>query len=81
MSGASGYVAEQKLRERCAGACSASDVDSVRTRYRIADVGLGVGAVAGIAAAAVWLWAPERREEPAATLALGPGSVSVQGAF
>ncbi len=75
---ASGYSSEQHLRENCAGACRAADVESVRTRYVWADLSLGVGVTAGIAAAAFWIWQPS---PSSTTLAIGPGSVRWQGAF
>lgn len=75
---ASGYSSEQHLRESCAGACRAADVDSVRMRYVLADLSLGVGVTAGIAAAAFWVWQPS---DHSTALAIGPGSVRWQGAF
>jgi hypothetical protein len=74
----SGYSSEQHLRESCAGACRTADVDSVRTRYVFADLSLGIGVTAGIAAAAFWVWQPSHAST---TLAIGPGSVRWQGAF
>lgn len=48
--------------------CSKSDVDSVRTRFAIADVALGVGVVSFVAAA--WLWFSRDRTPTTAHLPL-----------
>ncbi len=44
----SAYLSEQNLRDTCkpTDSCSSSDVDSVRTRYLVGDVALGVGVLA-----------------------------------
>jgi hypothetical protein len=48
--------------------CSKSDVDSVRTRFAIADVALGVGVVSFVAAA--WLWFSRDRTQTTARMPL-----------
>jgi hypothetical protein len=48
--------------------CAQSDVDSVRTRYAIADVALGVGVVSLVAAA--WLWFSRDRGRTTARMPL-----------
>ena len=47
--GAIGLSQESDLEQRCAPACDQAELDSVRTKYLIADVSLGVGVVALIA--------------------------------
>ncbi len=76
----SGYAAERHLRKTCVGACTSDAVDSVRARYVLADVALGVGVSSLLAAGAIWIWAPG---EPSATsrLSLGPHSVAFEGEF
>jgi hypothetical protein len=69
---------ENDLRDRCSPHCPESDVDSVRTKYLVADISLGVG-VASLGAA-TWLFVTsmnERRESarpksPALGLAVQP---------
>ncbi len=56
--GIAGIVQENDLRDQpCAetNTCSQSDVDSIDTKYLIADIGLGVGIVSAGIAAALWL--------------------------
>jgi hypothetical protein len=43
--GASGRASEDELRETCVDRCDPEDVESIRTRYVLADVSLGVGIV------------------------------------
>jgi hypothetical protein len=50
--GSPGY---QSLSHDCSPRCSPSDVDSVRTRFVVADVGLGVALAAAGVATAIWL--------------------------
>jgi hypothetical protein len=76
----SGYAAERRLRRTCAAACSSGKVDSVRTRYVVADVALGVGASSLIAAAALWIWVP-REGTTTSRLSFGPRHVAFEGAF
>jgi hypothetical protein len=56
----SGYLSEKKLRDTCepTDSCSQSDVDSIRTRYLIGDVALGVGALSAAGAFALWALSP-----------------------
>jgi len=60
--GASGLSAEHRLRDTCAPSCADSDVRSVRTRYTLADLSLGVGLVSAAVAGYLFLSpGPERR--------------------
>jgi hypothetical protein len=56
----SGYLSEKKLRDTCepTDSCSQSDVDSIRTRYLIGDVALGVGVLSTAGAFALWALSP-----------------------
>lgn len=57
------YAKEQSLRDGCgqSGGCATSDVDSLQTRYLVADVLLGLGVVG--AGVATWLFiSPPTRE-------------------
>lgn len=51
--GADGLVQRAKLDD-CRGRCSDSEVDAVERRFLIADIGLGVTVLAGVAAGLVW---------------------------
>jgi hypothetical protein len=60
--GASGLSAEHRLRDTCAPDCADSEVSSVRTRYTLADVSLGVGIASAAMASYLFLsHGPERR--------------------
>jgi hypothetical protein len=60
--GASGLSAEHHLRDTCAPACADSEVQSVRTRYTLADISLGVGLASAAVAGYLFLSdGPERR--------------------
>jgi hypothetical protein len=48
------------LRDTCGGACDARDADSVRTRFQVADIALGVGVVALATAVVVYFVGPRR---------------------
>jgi hypothetical protein len=76
----SGYASERHLRRTCASACDAARVESVRTRYLIADVALGAGVASLAAAVAVWFWTPS---EPWASsrLSLSPKGAAFEGEF
>ncbi|HEU4412329.1 MAG TPA: hypothetical protein VFS43_44210 [Polyangiaceae bacterium] len=56
----SGYLSETKLRDTCGptDTCSRSDVDSIRTRYLVGDVALGVGLLSTAGAFALWALSP-----------------------
>jgi hypothetical protein len=72
--GTSAWLDERSLRRGCAPACPEADVDSVRTRLRIADVSLAVGAAA-LAGAAVLIWTRSSEEgsgQPAARVGVTP---------
>ena len=56
--GLSGLRAEHHLRDSCAPDCPASDVQSVRVRYRLADVSLGIGLLSAAAASYLYWRAP-----------------------
>jgi hypothetical protein len=51
---------ENDLRDSCSPNCPESDVDSVRTKYLVADISLGVG-IASLGAA-TWLFVTSRNE-------------------
>jgi hypothetical protein len=58
----SGLSAEHHLRDTCAPACADSEVQSVRTRYTLADISLGVGLASAAVAGYLFLSdGPERR--------------------
>ncbi|MBI5533983.1 MAG: hypothetical protein HY898_14775 [Deltaproteobacteria bacterium] len=86
---ASGKSEESRLDRECSPACSAEDVDRVRTRYLFADISLGVSLLS-FAGAAWTYWgqssdssAPSTRQGPVSSGLPGPStwSVSVQGSF
>jgi hypothetical protein len=80
--GWSGLRAEQHLRDSCAPDCPASDVQSVRVRYRLADVSLGIGLLSAAAASYLYWRAPSGRPLDLAVTA-GPrgGAVVVGSSF
>jgi hypothetical protein len=56
--GLRGVSDENSLRSSCAPTCASSDVDAIRSKYRVADVSLAVGVIsAGLAA---WLYLSSR---------------------
>lgn len=71
--GLSGLGEERRLRDECAPMCPSDDVDSVRLRYRLADVSLGIGLLS--AAAAGFLYWQSRDDHPVdVALTVGPRS-------
>jgi hypothetical protein len=74
--GTSGLRAERRLRGSCAPTCPAGEVDSVRTRYRLADVSLGVGLLSAAVASYLYWSAPPGRAVDVA-VAVGPGGAAV----
>lgn len=56
--GASGLSQEASLERSCAPACNAADLRSVRTKYLLADISLGVG-IAGFLVGGYFLVAPD----------------------
>lgn len=60
--GAWGHSSESKLQDTCSPYCSKSDISSVRTKYLLADVSLGVG-IASLAAGAYFFFS-SRAEAP-----------------
>jgi hypothetical protein len=64
---ARGDVAD--LRDRCAGHCAASDVESARRKLLFADIGLGVGVIALGVATYLWLAGHSASDAPARTAA------------
>ena len=58
--GLSGNGRYDDLKEQCAGRCASADVDKLRTRYLVADVGLVVGVAAAVAAGAVLALGPRK---------------------
>jgi hypothetical protein len=61
--GLSGWLSARHLRNTCKPDCDQSDVDSIHTRLRVADVSLGVG-VAAVAAAGWLIWRRPHDAEP-----------------
>lgn len=84
--GAWGHSSESALKESCSPYCKKSEISSVRTKYLLADISLGVG-IAGLVASAYFLLSP-RPETPSSQAgrfdvwASGNGvSASYGGAF
>jgi hypothetical protein len=74
--GSSGLDQERKLKRTCAPACDGADVQAVRDKYLLADVGLGIG-IASLGAAAYLAVReataePERPSRVAWTVSAGP---------
>ncbi len=59
------------LERTCKPNCSASQVDSVRQKYNMSDIALGIGAAAAVAAVTVYLVSP-REHGPLAALQVSP---------
>jgi len=85
--GLSGLRAEEDLEDTCAPECAPSEVQSVRNKYVLADVGLAVG-LASLGAAAYllfWRGAEAGVETDGASLGLdlrqGGGSLLLGGRF
>jgi hypothetical protein len=86
-----GRSQETSLSNRCAPNCSSSDVASVRLKYELADVSLGLGLVAAGVGTYLFFARPSRTDTAAATppsaLALAPllypsgGGVGAHGSF
>jgi hypothetical protein len=75
----SAYISEQELRRTCGPtrSCATHAIDSVRTRYLIGDIALGVGTLSLAAALAFWAFTPRARPErdrPAAGLQIAVGA-------
>ncbi len=82
IAGALGLDKEAALR-KCAPRCAQDQIDIMRTRYLVADVGLVIGAT-GVATALVLAiaLAPDADDDgPAAMLQLGPGSLLLRARF
>jgi hypothetical protein len=82
IAGLAARNSEREL-ETCAPSCEQDRVDSVETKYVVANVGLGVG-LAALASGGVWWWLTADREPQQAQVALGlggPTQVSVRGRF
>jgi hypothetical protein len=82
VAGLDARSSEREL-ETCSPNCAQDRVDSVETKYIVANVGLGVG-LAALASGGVWWWLTADREPQQAQVALGLGgltSVSVRGQF
>lgn len=65
-----GKSKENDLAHTCSDRCSDADVNDVRSSYLVADVSLGIAAIAAGAAIATWLLTPRARQARAAA----PGS-------
>ena len=57
----------RSLERDCAPSCSSDRIDSLRTRFVVADVSLVLGIVSGVAAGAFWLFDRPAAAEPAKT--------------
>jgi len=89
--GASGKAKEEELRDTCGTSCNPDDVDSIRTRYVLADVSLGLGIVGlGTGVALFFISQPKSKATTGSStrrtvldVRPGPGSVLVtaSGAF
>lgn len=81
--GSSGMAAERRLRDGCAPDCAASEVSSVRLRYRLADVSLGVGLLSAVAAGYLyWRGRPDERPiDVAVTVGQGGGTLLVGSSY
>ena len=65
--GAVGRGDESQLKSSCSPNCAKADIDSVRTKYALADVSLGAG-IASLGVAAIWYaLRPTREAQPTAT--------------
>lgn len=70
------------LRDRCAPRCTDDEVSTARRKALIADISLGVSAVAlGTAAVLVFGNPSGRDAAPSASVRVGPGSVLLTGSF
>ena len=63
----------QSLEQSCKPDCTAPAVDSVRTKYLISDIALGVGAAAAVAAVTVDL-VSSTAQSPRVALQLSPSA-------
>jgi hypothetical protein len=75
-----GYADESRLAESCRNRCSRSDVSSVRTKYVLADVSLGVGVV-GLALGTYFYFSsssePRQARTPRFDVSAGAGQVGM----
>ena len=74
-----GYRQEAALADRCAPRCTDGEVQSVRRKYLLADISLGVGVGALAVAGYLYLRDPYREPTPALTLAIQPGGTVLTG--
>jgi hypothetical protein len=74
-----GYRQENSLSNRCAPRCTDAEVQSVRRKYLLADISLGVGVGALAVAGYLYLRDPHREPPPALTLAIQPGGTVLTG--
>jgi hypothetical protein len=85
--GLTGNTTKNDLQSSCSPHCADGDVKSLEARFVVADVALGVGALAAVGAVTVFLVRPERSVPGHAVTAVGiaptPGGASLQwrGAF
>ena len=75
--GLSGKHDENHLASTCSPACSPDDVSSVRTKYVVADVALGVG----VAALGVATWLILSNKDETVGLSVGPRGLSLRTKF
>lgn len=68
------------LEHECKPSCAQSEVDSVRQKYVISDVALGVGLAAAAAAVTVYFASPHE-SRPAAALRLSPSERGLSASF
>ena len=67
-----GWRQETSLADRCAPRCTDAEVQSVRRKYLLADISLGVGVGALAVAGYLYLRDPYQEPTPALTLAIQP---------
>jgi len=74
-----GWRQESSLADRCAPRCTEGEVQSVRRKYLLADISLGVGVGALAVAGYLYLRDPFQEPTPALTLAIQPGGTLLTG--
>jgi hypothetical protein len=78
-----GKIEQTDLESRCAPRCRQDEADSMRTKYLVADVSLGVAVLSLGVATVVVLTRPKARAVPAPAVLAGRrgGGIALSGAF